>query len=159
VGTLAFAAVLVSACSTLTPQERAAACQSTDWSNYGYNDGLLGVPATDRAKYFADCAELGHPADITAYDTARADGLTKYCTLENGYEIGYSGRSYRGVCPRHLAQSFVQGYDRGRKERPVRVYPSIGFGFGFGRFGHHNYWHGHHHHRRHRSGGAKGSER
>lgn len=156
---LCLPALLVAACTTVPPAERAAACQATDWRNYGYNDGLLGVPAADRAERFADCAELGHPADIAAYNAARADGLSEYCTVQNGYAIGYSGRSYRGVCPPHLSQGFAQGYDRGRKEQPVRVYPFIGFGFGFGHFGHHHFRHGHHPHRRYGSGGAKGSQK
>lgn len=138
-------ALLAAACTTAPPAERAAACQATDWNNYGYNDGLLGVPAADRAKHFADCAELGHPADVAAYNAARANGLSEYCTVENGYAIGYSGRSYRGVCPPHLAQNFSQGYDRGRKERPVQVGTSFGFGIGFGHFGygHRHRWHNH----------------
>ena len=108
------------------------ACQATNWSSYGYNDGLLGVPAKDRAGKFADCAKLGHPADIAAYQAARANGLAEYCTVENGYEVGRSGRPYHRVCPPELAQGFLQGYEQGRKERPVAIYPSVGFGFGFG---------------------------
>jgi hypothetical protein len=139
---LVLSALLATACTKPPPAERAAACQATNWQDYGYNDGLLGVPAADRTKQFADCAELGHPADTAAYDTARAEGLVQYCTVENGYQFGYSGRRYQGVCPTHLAQGFVQGFERGRKERPVQVYPSIGFGIGFGHFGygHRHYW-------------------
>jgi hypothetical protein len=136
--------LLVAACTKPPPAERAAACQAMDWRDYGYNDGLLGVPAADRTKQFSDCAELGHPADTVAYNAARADGLIQYCTVENGYQVGASGRRYHGVCPAHLAQAFVQGYDRGRKERPVRIYPSFGIGIGFGHFGY-----GHRHHRGH----------
>jgi len=94
---LALSALLAAGCTTPPPAERAAACQATNWRDYGYNDGLLGVPAGDRTKKFADCAELGHPADTVAYNAARADGLIQYCTVENGYDVGYSGRRYQGV--------------------------------------------------------------
>jgi len=159
-----FAALLLLAataagCATLSPEERAAACRATDWRNFGYNDGLLGVPAEDRLKRFADCAQLGYPADTTAYQTGRAEGLAEYCTVENGYDVGYAGRRYRGVCPPGPAQDFLQGYEQGRKDRPVRVYTSFGIGVGY--FGYSPYWGSHwgshrHHHayppRRHKDG-------
>jgi hypothetical protein len=134
---LLFAMLGATACTTLTPEQRSAACRATDWRSYGLNDGTLGVPITERTEKFADCAALGHPADIAAYQAARAEGLKAYCTVENGYDVGYAGRRYRNVCPPELEQSFRQGYDQGRKERPVRdyYYPYYGFG-GF----YHPYW-------------------
>jgi len=140
---------LLTACTTVPPDQRAAACQATDWSSYGYNDGLLGVPAKDRAGKFADCAKLGHPANVAAYQAGRTRGLAEYCTVENGYDVGRAGRPYHTVCPPQLAQSFLQGYGRGRKERPVEGYPTFGYGLGFGYypfwFGsrYHYYHHGH----------------
>ncbi|HSF94664.1 MAG TPA: DUF2799 domain-containing protein [Thermohalobaculum sp.] len=135
--TLALSAILLSGCTILSPAERAAACDATDWETFGYNDGLLGVPVSRRASRFADCAKLGVPADLAAYDAARAQGLQEYCTVENGYEVGYSGRRYRGVCPPDLAPSFIQGYDQGRRDRPPPR-PSYHFGFGVGHYWHHH---------------------
>lgn len=159
----AFAVLLVLAasaagCSTITPAERAAACRATDWSRYGYNDGLLGVPAEERTELFADCAELGHPANTAAYQAARARGLMEYCTVENGYDVGRSGRRYRNVCPPGSAQDFLQGYQQGRKDRPIEVYPSFQFGLGFGNFGYYPYWSGHRHHHDHLPRRHKDSE-
>jgi hypothetical protein len=125
-------AALATACTTLTADERSAACRATDWTNYGYNDGLLGVPADQREKKFADCAELGDPADFAAYQAGRAEGLQAYCTLENGYDVGYEGKRYRKVCPPGLEVGFLQGYEQGRKDRPHSYYPHYGFGLGFG---------------------------
>ena len=138
-------AALLAGCTTMTPAERAAACDATDWASYGYNDGILGVPVSQRASMFADCAELGRPADVAAYEAARARGLRQYCTVENGYEVGYSGRRYRDVCPPDLAQSFVQGYEQGRKDRPAPP-PRFHFGVGVGHYwGHHSIFDRHHH--------------
>ena len=133
----------VTACTTVTPEERAAACRATDWDSYGINDGTLGVPAAVRTEKFSDCAALGYPADIAAYQAARAEGLKTYCTVENGYEIGYAGRRYRNVCPPDLEQSFLQGYEQGRKDRPLLdyYYPYYGFypNYGYGHY-YRPYW-------------------
>ncbi len=148
-------ATLAAACTTLTAEQSTVACQATDWADYGRNDGILGVAAGERTKQFADCAELGYPADIAAYQAGRAEGLGSYCTLENGYEAGYAGRRYREVCPPELEIAFLQGYKQGRKERPANYSPYYGFGFGIGythypyfgyRFGHRH--HGHRHRQR-----------
>ncbi len=160
---LLLATLGAAACTTLTAEQRIAACQATDWVSYGENDGILGVATAARAEKFADCAALGYPADIAAYQAGRAEGLGSYCTVENGYEVGYAGRRYRKVCPPELEPGFLQGYEQGGKERPADYYPYYGFGFGYGyshypyigyRFGHRGHRR-HHRHRRHR----RGSER
>jgi len=126
----------VSACTTIPPEERAAACRSTDWQRYGVNDGLLGVPEDARTSRFADCADLGAPVDLAAYRAGRTEGLLSYCTAENGYRVAYEGRRYRGACPPALEPDFRQGYALGRRERPGGYFaPTFGFGFGFGRRG------------------------
>lgn len=125
------AALLVSGCATVSPEQQANVCQSTDWQRYGVNDGRLGVPVEERRETFTACAEVGHPADMLAYETGRAQGLLSYCTAENGFKVGYEGRRYDRVCPPELEQDFVQGYNRGRRERPAyAVYPRIGVGIG-----------------------------
>ena len=159
---LLLATLGAAACTTLTAEQRTAACQATDWASFGQNDGSLGVAAAAREKKFADCAELGYPADLAAYQAGRAEGLRTYCTVESGYEVGYAGRRYRKVCPPELELGFLQGYAQGAAKRPaVEVYPSFGFGIGyfhypyFGyRFGHrrHHRHHRHHRHRHHHRG-------
>ena len=131
--TFGLLACLAAGCSTLSKEERTAACASTDWQRYGANDGRLGVPTADRVNDFEDCSDLGHPADLLAYQTGRSSGLQDYCTAENGYQVGYEGRRYRKVCPADLEPDFLQGYERGRQERPNYVIsPGIGIGIGSG---------------------------
>lgn len=133
--TLAVAGLMMAltGCATLSVEERAAACAQTDWAKYGTNDGTLGVPTSDRADKFSDCAEIGQPADLVAYQAGRTKGLETYCTLENGYKVGLEGRRYDSVCPPALASDFLQGYERGKKERPsYALSPSIGIGIGSG---------------------------
>jgi hypothetical protein len=123
----------LSACTMVPAEERAAQCAQTDWTKFGVNDGTLGVPTSDRSDKFADCAEVGQPADLVAYQAGRTQGLQTYCTLENGYKVGLEGRRYDNVCPPSLAADFLQGYERGKKERPsYALSPSIGIGVGTG---------------------------
>ena len=122
---------LAAGCSMQSLEERTAACASTDWQRYGANDGRLGVPTSDRAERFEDCAALGQPADLLAYQTGRSEGLLAYCTAENGYRVGYDGRRYENVCPANIEPDFLQGYEQGRRDRPAYVI-SPGFGIGIG---------------------------
>jgi len=131
--TLGLIACLAAGCTSLSVEERSAACTATDWHRFGLNDGRLGVPTSDRSDQFADCTELGKPADLAAYQSGRGEGLLVFCTAENGYKIGYEGRRYENVCPPAIEPDFLQGYERGRKDRPAyALYPSIGIGVGSG---------------------------
>lgn len=130
---LAGMGIALSACATLTPERVAQACTGKDWQRYGLNDGKLGVSTQSRASEFEDCTTVGAPADLVAYQTGRSEGLLTYCTTENGYQVGYDGRRYQEVCPPTLEPDFLQGFERGRKDRPaVAVYPRIGIGIGSG---------------------------
>jgi hypothetical protein len=124
---------LLAGCATMSPEQRAAACNAQDWQRYGLNDGKLGVPVSARLDEFQNCAEVGVPADVTAYEAGRKEGLVTYCTAENGFKVGYEGRRYANVCPPELEPDFLQGFKRGRNERPAySIYPRIGVGVGYG---------------------------
>jgi hypothetical protein len=161
---LLLASLGAAACTTLTVEERIGACQATDWATYGENDGRLGVAMAEREAKFTDCAALGYPADLAAYQAGRAEGLRAYCTLESGYEAGYAGRRYRNVCPPELEPAFRQGYEQGERERPAAYYypyyyPYYGYGYGFG-LGYYRYpYFGHYYGHRHRHGGRRGSQK
>jgi hypothetical protein len=130
---LSFCALGLAGCSTLSVEERTAACANTDWYRFGVNDGTLGVPVSERTERFTDCAELGRPADVASYQAGRAEGLKEYCTAENGYDVGYRGRRYERVCPPELEPDFLQGYAEGRDDRPAyALYPGLGIGIGSG---------------------------
>jgi ribosome modulation factor len=139
---LILGALLLAGCASVPVQKPAEVCPAADWRAYGRNDGLLGVPAEERARLFAECRNLGHPPDAAAYEAGRAEGLREYCTLENGYEVGYAGRRYRDVCPPELETGFLQGYEEGRddRRRTLRAYPRFGFGIGIGSFHDDGHW-------------------
>ena len=113
--------------------ERSAACSATDWHAYGLNDGRLGVPRTEREDLFENCREAGQVADLAAYRAGWTEGVAEYCTAETGYRVGREGRPYHGVCVGQAEANFLQGYRRGREERPDAVVtPRIGLGIGLG---------------------------
>lgn len=133
----AFAAgalALLAGCTSVSPEQRAAACAETDWQRYGTNDGRLGVPIEQRGSLFEDCTRVGQPADIMAYEAGHVEGVQQYCTVEEGFEVGRQGRPYHDVCPPELEPDFLQGLAEGRRSHPnVGVYPGLGVGIGPGR--------------------------
>ena len=147
--TIVVTALAVAGCVGVPVEERAAACQAMDWSNFGKNDGILGVPAADRAGLFRDCQDLSQPVDLAAYTAGRTEGLKSYCTVESGLQVGSSGRSYRQVCSPETETACFQGFKEGRKAIPARArriarhryfFPRFGFKHRYGlrgRFGFH----------------------
>ncbi|MBY8976384.1 DUF2799 domain-containing protein [Rhodobacteraceae bacterium NNCM2] len=96
----------------------------------------MGVPVQERLELFQTCENMGLTVDVAAYQAGHRKGLVEYCTLENGFDVGFSGRSYQDVCPAENEADFLQGYEIGLAEyedsRPAAViYPSIGIGWGF----------------------------
>jgi len=114
-------ALALAGCATVPSQQRAEICQNTDWVQFGENDGVLGVPLSERADRFLDCSEVGQPVDLAAYNSGREKGLQTYCTTESGLQVGLDGREYRNVCPPELETAFLQGLSEGRAAAPVAV--------------------------------------
>ena len=102
----------------------------------GIADGQFGVPTSSRADLFAQCTELGAPANVALYRRGHEEGLLDYCTDARGYEWGYEDRTYRNVCPPTLEPDFLAGYARGEDARPTfQLRPNLGIGIGIGRGG------------------------
>ena len=77
-------------------------------------DGGRGEP--DRAAdYFESCSKAKVAVDVNTYRAARAEGLQSYCRPANALSEGLAGRSYAGVCPPPLDQSFRSIYDIARR--------------------------------------------
>lgn len=125
-------------CATLQGDKHTAACTAGNWDRFGENDGRLGIATQERVELFEDCEQSGQPVDLSAYQVGRSRGLSVYCTVENGYEVGRTGRQYDGVCPTTVAADFLQGYEQGRREydrgtdRYAGVSPNVTVGVGVG---------------------------
>jgi len=89
-------------------------CISGNWRDLGYQDGVRGKARGKMNDYAKTCAKYDVQPDRNAYLTAYENGLVKYCTYEQGLELGENGSSYNQVCSGNLASGFSQGYDEGR---------------------------------------------
>ena len=106
------ATALLAGCESLSPAE----CATASWRDLGLQDGARGEP--DRAAdYVESCTKAKVAVDVNAYRAARADGLQSYCRPANALSEGLAGRSYRGVCPPPLDQSFRSVHDIASRAR------------------------------------------
>jgi len=110
-GTLLLILALLQGCATLDKDE----CMLADWRLIGYEDGVAGKSATTVGKYRKDCAKHAVVPDLDAYRAGREQGLQQYCTADNGYRLGNTGRGLPAVCPIALEGDFRDAYNTGRK--------------------------------------------
>lgn len=107
---LSVAVMGLAGCASISESE----CVSGSWSDIGYKDGVNGKARDRLANYAKTCAKYGVQPDRNAYLTAFENGLVKYCTYEQGFELGENGNSYNQVCSGNNSSGFSQGYDEGR---------------------------------------------
>jgi hypothetical protein len=98
--------LLLNGCATLSQE----ACLEGDWFRIGYEDGFKGYQSSRIVDHVKACREYNIAPDKSDYQKGWDDGVTNYCTKENGYEIGEDVDTYRNVCPSHLEKEFLQGY-------------------------------------------------
>lgn len=117
VGTAVGVAALVTAsCATLSQEQ----CLRGDWRAVGYSDGVDGRPMSRLDDHAKACAKASVTPDAELYFQARAEGLVRYCTEANGFQVGREGKSYAGVCPPPAEPAFLGGYSDGE-----RVYRAV----------------------------------
>ena len=102
--------LVLSGCATLGKDE----CLYADWRTIGYEDGARGFPASRIGNHREACAKHGIAPDFAFYEQGRLQGLQEYCTLQQGYVLGVSGKVYSDVCPGNLEPAFLEGYSQGR---------------------------------------------
>jgi len=100
----------LSGCASISKDE----CLAGNWSDIGYKDGVNGRARGKLADYTKSCGKYDVTPDRSAYLTAYDQGLVKYCTYEQGFELGENGNSFNQVCADNPASGFAQGYDAGR---------------------------------------------
>jgi len=107
---LSATALGLSGCASISEGE----CISGSWSDIGYKDGVKGKSRGKLADYSKTCAKYGVEPSRDVYLTAYESGLVKYCTYEQGFELGENGNNYNQVCSGNLSTGFSAGYDEGR---------------------------------------------
>ncbi len=101
--------ILSTSCATLNEDE----CKSSDWHSLGLSNGKIGRNLL--SEHTKACSEYSIQPDITKYNKGLELGLKSYCTEENGYREGVSGKSYQRVCPIRLEVNFLKKYKLGKK--------------------------------------------
>ena len=104
-------ALMLGSCATMSEDQ----CLAGDWGGQGYRDGAEGLPMSRLADHAEACAKNQVTPNEAAYASARADGLTQYCTRERGFREGREGDSYYGVCPASAEAEFLPAYQDGQQ--------------------------------------------
>ncbi|PSU93431.1 hypothetical protein C9J27_21090 [Photobacterium kishitanii] len=106
----------LTACSVMNQQE----CETANWSALGYVDGSQGASSSQFSDRSSACSEYNVRANFNEYQLGYNQGLTIYCTENNGFFIGSKGQSYQGVCPQKTAILFLKGYNKGKELFSIR---------------------------------------
>jgi len=85
-------------------------CLNADWESVGYSDGSRGVHYTELERHRKSCAEYQVVPDDAAYHHGWNQGIPLFCTYENGFRAGKSGRSYNNICPEDVEEAYLSGW-------------------------------------------------
>lgn len=88
-------------------------CQGANWHATGYQHGISGFSAKALETLRATCEGVGVKVNRLAYSTGRLEGLTLFCTPENGYARAVAGQPPKHNCPPALTKDFETGYANG----------------------------------------------
>jgi len=105
-------------CATMSSDE----CAMSDWTAVGYEDGSRGYTTERFSSHRKACAKHGIPADFTAYQEGRNQGLVEFCQPGRGFNLGANGGQYTGVCRADLEPEFLDAYRAGHKLYTLRSY-------------------------------------
>lgn len=108
---VAVASLATVSCATLSQEQ----CLRGDWRAIGYGDGVDGRPMSRLDDHAKACAKAGVTPDAQLYFQAREEGLRRYCTEPNGFQVGREGKTYAGVCPPRVEPAFLGGYSDGQR--------------------------------------------
>lgn len=108
---LGLGAFVLTGCASMDMAE----CQSADWETIGYQDGADGRPSEDISRHRKACAKHNVTPVLAHYLDGWNDGVLRYCTPQNGFNAGSSGRAYAGVCPSEVEDGFLAAFGDGRE--------------------------------------------
>jgi len=100
---------LFSGCASMSKKE----CMNANWESVGYSDGSRGAHYTQLEKHRQSCVEYQVVPDSAAYQHGWEQGIRRYCTIDNGYRAGQSGKTYNNICPADVASDYISGWREG----------------------------------------------
>ncbi|MBT3586986.1 MAG: DUF2799 domain-containing protein [Halobacteriovoraceae bacterium] len=102
-------------CASLTEEQ----CKKGDWHALGLLDGKKGRRSVQVDQHIRACQKYQISLDEKIYNDGRLKGLSQYCTKENGYKVGFSGKRYTNVCRGTSEKVFLKMYHLGKKTHLV----------------------------------------
>jgi len=107
--------IALSACSSGAKLEKK--CTTTNWESEGYSDGVKGESSKHILKTQKTCAKEGYKVSVVEYKEGWLKGIEKYCSAQNGYELGLKADKKPKVsnCPVELRSNFDANYARAEK--------------------------------------------
>jgi len=106
-----FLSIFLTSCATLNKDE----CRTADWKLIGFEDGSKGYSASRIGDHRKACAEYGITPNLSLYNQGYAEGLHKFCTPANGYNLGRRGSAYHGICSGYDEEYFLSAYKQGKE--------------------------------------------
>lgn len=113
---MVIAAIFISGCAGMSKKE----CSTADWYAYGQQDGQAGAPASTVNRYVENCSKHDVPVNRSQYQQGWDIGIRRYCTPQNGYQVGLSGRELPMVCPSDMQAEFAKAHARGLTEFKIK---------------------------------------
>jgi len=104
-------------CASTTEEDASQAenfCTDSNWTEVGKKVALSGKSVRTYLKYQERCPDLTG-ANKESYLDGFTVGVKEYCTFENGYEAGDTGKENINVCPLELRAGYDKGYRKGYK--------------------------------------------
>jgi hypothetical protein len=145
---IAVATLTLSGCATtqgITPAQ----CQTSNWEEVGFEDGLNGRSGAYFGQYTNACASVvGATPNRIVWEQGRQNGLRNYCTELNAYKTGREGYSWQTICPLEGIEKLEEAYAQGRyyyiRQRDLNnLYSPYPFGYsGYNRFGYRPFGYG-----------------
>jgi hypothetical protein len=93
-------------------------CNQTDWFELGRQDGASGLSSRLKV-HREECGKFFDKMNEGLYATGYNNGLTEYCSSDNGFAIGKSGLKPTLNCPPPMDQTFLAAIQRGQEARDL----------------------------------------
>ena len=103
-------------CNTLTKSQ----CRSTNWTQLGYHDAMVGFPVSRLQKHQKACMKADITADDVAYKNGYKVGARIYCKPQSAFSKGRDGMPYFGICTDRQEEIFLPVYRVGQKQHNLK---------------------------------------
>lgn len=102
-------------------------CETMNWNQMGYNDGVAGKYQRDLNGAITDCAKFKVTVDTAAYYKGWNAGVRKFCQPDTAMQLGVNGQVYNNICPADLSGAFASAWHHGLRRYCV---PATGYNLG-----------------------------